>query len=284
MTRLQADDTWWLGVAVAAFAVIAGQTVMVVGEAPAHAPWIQFVAITLTAASFPLIVLGAEQAMRWPLATLWLGVGAILLTLLFGPEIEGVRRWAGMAGVALHVGHLVTPLAIAVAACRPGPWPTTGLALLSLGFALQPDAAALVGLSAALGMLLAFSRSLWSAAALSVALVATVLALVHPAQVAPVAFVEGMPMTALRMQVWLGLLVAFGLCLLPVPFVFIATQGRRRRPLAAALAGYWIGLIGASFIGAFPTPLVGFGVGPILGYVLSWALVRVGPPASPRQR
>jgi hypothetical protein len=69
-----------------------------------------------------------------------------------------------------------------------------------------------------------------------------------------------------------------------VPFVFIATQGRRRRPLAAALAGYWIGLIGASFIGAFPTPLVGFGVGPILGYVLSWALVRVGPPASPRQR
>src|SRR5690606_41758142 len=69
VTRLQADDTWWLGVAVAAFAVIAGQTVMVVGEAPAHAPWIQFVAITLTAASFPLIVVGAEQAMRWPPAT-----------------------------------------------------------------------------------------------------------------------------------------------------------------------------------------------------------------------
>lgn len=285
MTRLQADDTWWLGVAVAAFAVIAGQTVMVLGDAPIHAPWIQFGAITLAAATFPLMVVGAEQAMRWPGATLWLGALAILLTLMFGPEVNGVRRWAGMAGVALHVGHLVTPLAIAVAAHRPGRWSTLGLGLLILGFTLQPDAAALIGLSAALAALLVLTRDRWSALALAGALIAAAWSLAHPAEVAPMRWVEGMPQTALGMQLWLGFLVALGLCLMPAPFVFIATQGRRRRPLSAALAAYWIGLIGASFVGAFPTPLVGFGVGPILGYVLSWALVRAGaPPSSARQR
>ncbi|MFC3078019.1 hypothetical protein ACFODL_07975 [Phenylobacterium terrae] len=283
MTRLQADDTWWLGVAVAAFAVISGQTVMVLGGAPAHAAWVQFVAITLAAATFPLMSQGAEQAMRWPLATLWLGVLAILLTLMFGPDIQGVRRWAGLPGAAIHIGHLVTPLAIGVAAKRPGPWPAAGLAALSLGFALQPDAAAAIALAAGLGVLLALEPNRWSAAGLAAAAAAAAWTLAHPDPLAPVRWVEGMPQTALDIEPWLGFLVCLGLCLMPMPFVFIAAQGRRRRPLAGALAAYWVGLIGASLIGAFPTPLVGYGVGPILGYVLSWALLRAGGPSA-RQR
>lgn len=283
MTRLQADDTWWLGVAVAAFAVISGQTVMVLGGAPAHLAWAQFAAITLAAATFPLMSQGAEQAMRWPLATLWLGVLAILLTLLFGPEVQGVRRWAGLAGAGIHVGHLVTPLAIGVAARRTGPWPAAGICALALGFALQPDAAAAVALTTALGLLLAFDPDRWTAGAFAAAAAAAAWTFAHPDPLAPVSWVEGMPQTALGLEPWLGFLVTLGLCLTPMPFVFIAAQGRRRRPLAAALAGYWIALIGASLVAAFPTPLVGYGAGPILGYVLSWALLRVGVPSA-RQR
>lgn len=285
MTRQQAHDTWWLGVAVAAFAVISGQTVMVLGEAPPHAAWVQFVAITLAAATFPLMSHGAEQAMRWPLGTLWLGVLAIFLTLLFGPDIQGVRRWAGPAAAAIHVGQLVTPLAIGVAARQPGPWSAAGLSVLALGFALQPDAAATIAFCAALITLFAFAPNRWTGAALVAAALACAWTLTHPDTLAPVSWVEGMPQTALSMELWLGFFVVLGLCLMPTPFVFIAFQGRRRRPLAAALAAYWVGLIGASFAGAFPTPVVGYGVGPILGYVLSWALLRVGPSsASARQR
>jgi cell division protein FtsW (lipid II flippase) len=283
VTRLQADDTWWLGVAVAAFAVISGQIVMVLGEAPPHTAWVQFVAITFAAATFPLMSQGAEQAMRWPLATVWLCAAAILLTAMFGPDVEGVRRWAGTPAVAIHVGHLVTPLAIGVAARRPGPWSASALAALSLGLALQPDAAGLIALTAALGGLLALERNRWTAAALAAAALATLWALLNPDTLAPVSWVEGMPATALSMELWLGFLVALGLCLMPMPFLFIAAQGRRRRPLATALAAYWLALIGASLVAAFPTPLVGYGVGPILGYVLSWALLRVGAPSA-RQR
>lgn len=285
MTRQQADDTWWLGVAVAAFAVISGQIVMVLGQAPPHAAWVQFIAITLAAATFPLMSQGAEQAMRWPLVTLWLSVLAILLTLLFGPDIQGVRRWAGPAGAAIHVGQLVAPLAIGVAARRPGPWSAAGLSALALGFALQPDAAATIAFAAALIALFAFAPNRWTAAALGAAVLACVWTLTHPDALAPVNWVEGMPQTALNLELWLGFLVALGLCLMPMPFVFIAAQGRRRRPLAGALAAYWVGLIVASLAGPFPTPLVGYGVGPILGYVLSWALLRVGPASPPvRQR
>jgi hypothetical protein len=185
----------------------------------------------------------------------------------------------------IHVSHLIAPLAIGVAARRPGPAPAAGLAALSLGLALQPDAAALIALTAALGVLLATQRNGWTAVALGAASLAATWTLFHPALIPPVSWVERMPGTALEMELWLGFLVALGLCLMPMPFVFIAVQGRRRRSLAGALAAYWIGLIGVSLIGAFPTPLVGYGVSAILGYVLSWALLRVGVPvASARQR
>lgn len=285
MTRQQAHDTWWLGVAVAAFAVISGQTVMVLGDAPPHAAWVQFIAISLAAATFPLMSLAAEQAMRWPLATLGLGVLAILLTLVVGAEADDVRRGAGGPGVAANLGYLAAPLALGVMARRPGAWSAAGLALLSLGFALQPDAAALIALTAALTVLVALDRDRWTAAALCAAALAAAWALSHPDPRPPIGWVEGMPQTALSMKLWLGFFVVLGLCLMPTPFVFIAVQGRRRRPLAAALAAYWVGLVGASFAGGFPTPLVGYGVGPILGYVLSWALLRVGAPSpSARQR
>lgn len=282
MTRQQADDTWWLGVAVAAFAVIAGQTVMVLGEAPAHAAWAQFLAITLAAATFPLMSLAAERAMRWPLVTLAAAVAAILLTLMLKSDPAGVGGWS-RPPAGLHLGYIVTPLAIAVAAHRPGPWAAAGLAALSLALALQPDAPALIALTAALGALLALRRNGWTAAALAAAAFAAAWALNHP--IGPISWVEAMPETALQIELWLGFLVALGLCLMPMPFAFVAFQGRRRRALAGALAAYWIGLIGASLTGAFPTPLVGYGVGAILGYVLSWALLRIGEPVvSPPHR
>jgi hypothetical protein len=214
--------------------------------------------------------------MRRPHAVIALAAAAVFLTIAVGPDAEGVRRWLGVSGLKVHVASLAIPLAIGVAARAPGAWTTVGLGLLALGLALQPDAAGAVALALALLALLALQRCAWTAAAAGLALLAACWTLVHPDALAPTAWAEGMPTTALAMGPVLGFLVALGLTLLPAPFVFVAARGRRRRPLAAALAVYWMALIVASLVAAFPSPLVGYGAGPILGYVISWALLRQG--------
>lgn len=268
-----------MGVAVAAFAVIAGQAVMVLSHAPDHLAWLNLAAIGAAAALFPAMSWSVGQAMRHADWTAGFAAAAVLASLVLGPEIDGVRRWLGAPGLAIHVGHLVIPLALGAAARRASAWTGGGLAVLSLGLAAQPDAAAAFALASALGVLLALQRSLWIALGFAAAVAAAVWTILNPDALAPVPWVEGVAQTALQMELWLGFLVMLGLSLLPMPFLFVAVQGRRRRPLAGALAVYWSGLIAASFLGAFPTPLVGYGVGPILGYVLSWALLR-----SPIQR
>jgi len=240
--------------------------------------------IVLTLAS--AVVLLAPRR-RLPSA-LWLaisGVGLVMLTAtLFGDGLDGVKRWIALGPVTLHPAAIALPLMlIALGLLREaGAFgrlvPFIGLCALIV-LALQPDAAQASAFGAALVALLA-ERRRRAATWLIVFAIAIVVAWswVRPDPLLPVAHVEGMFAMARASGVLWLIASMLALVLLPVPFLVAARieKGSMRSVLLSL--GVYFGIVCvAPLAGAFPVPLLGFGLSSIVGYflALAWTNVRL---------
>jgi hypothetical protein len=78
--------------------------------------------------------------------------------------------------------------------------------------------------------------------------------------------------------VWL-IASALALVLLPLPFISDALRRREQRPDGFALAAYFGIVCVEPFIGAYPVPILGYGLSPMVGYfaALGWIILRDGP-------
>lgn len=251
----------------AAAAVLSGCALLVVMDAPARMPMMNGAAFLIGLALLGVLHaakrLGADARQGdWAVICLALILPA---TALAGPEMNGVSRWLVLGGITIQPALIITPL-LALAFCaRRTLTLLLAVAVASVGLTMQPDPGAaamlLFGLSAPLA--LRGNRSAIAAWAAIISAAALAISLARAVSLPPVAFVEQMLTDAVAQ----GPLPAL-LALLSVACLFLPARAGSRRT-AYAFAGVWAGALGASLVGDYPTPVVGFGGSAVLGYVLS---------------
>ncbi len=205
---------------------------------------------------------------------------SIALTLAL-PGQEGVHRWISIGPLRLHAASLFLPLVL-YAAAHAGRRLSLAVALVTLAaLALQPDAsqATAFGLAA-----LALDREP-PGRAFRAAVVAALVAFAwsRPDPLRPVDDVEGIVGLAWSMNPLLGLAAGVALLLPAAAHLMLAPRAASQSRLPVAFALYLPATVLATFAGAFPVPVMGFGVSPILGtwIALGLSLSTVEPIGQP---
>lgn len=197
-----------------------------------------------------------------------LGIAATLV----GEGQQGVRRWLDLGPLYVNAAMLLLPafvVALAVLAPRAAGWWIA--AMLTLGvLVLQPDASQASAFALALCVAVLGLRRRPVGIRWGVVLAAGLLAAVswtRPDPLAPVAEVEEVIGLAFGLSPWLAALAALSLAAFAATPALVA---RANRVEAVRRAGYALSALllvwcVAPALGAFPVPLVGVGLSPILG-------------------
>lgn len=198
------------------------------------------------------------------------GVTVLLLLSFADAGLAGVHRWVVIGPVRLNVAALVLPVAIVVIAGRSwAAW--AGLAIMVLLVA-QPDASqasgfAVAAAAAAAVLTGARARNGFAGAALATIILLGALSWLRPDPLASVAEVEGIVGLAWHQHPALAILAVTALVLATITPVVIGYAGQPD-PAARAITAYMIITAALPIIGAFPVPLVGMSMSPILGFWL----------------
>lgn len=198
------------------------------------------------------------------------GFAALVLLavpLLTGPEISDVARWIPLGRFQLHSGMITVPLLAGVAATDRENAPAWLLAGIFFAL-LQPDGASVFALMVvAVGLYFAW-RDWQPGVVAMVAFFAGILASLRgelPAQ----AFVEHVLADALLLNFAAGVglliatLAAFGLLLVAI---------HQPRAVRFAMAGSFAGFSITALLSNYPTPLIGYGAAPLIGYALALSI------------
>jgi Cell cycle protein len=259
----------------------------------ATALWIQNVAAGLT-----LMVLAAATGAVPPKAVrsgvrMW-KVAAVLALLLMAatltrPGVDGVRRWVSVGPLHLHAAFVAIPILLVacgrIVRSDPSEWTSRlvacALVLAAVVLLAQPDPSQATAFASAAAILLWSRRRRsmigWAAAGVVVLLAAVTWT--RPDPLAPVPYVEGiLGLASNEGSIWL-VLSLLALAMLPMPFLAAARRETQRREGLALAVYFGIACIMA-FTGAYPVPLLGYGLSPILGYFLALACVMLKEPAN----
>jgi hypothetical protein len=158
--------------------------------------------------------------------------------------MSGVHRWIAL-GVRFNAAELLLPSALVTLDSQI----LLSFALLVL-LALQPDASQAIALAGAMIVTTIASKRFWLAASLAAV---AALSFLRADTLAPVPEVEGIILLATPLQASIAMLALAGTALAPLIV--------RSYSLTIYLALCAL----APALGAFPVPLVGMGVSPILG-------------------
>jgi cell division protein FtsW (lipid II flippase) len=201
-----------------------------------------------------------------------------LIVTLISPGLSGVHRWALLGPVRMNLAEiLLTAAVVAFAALGPGRlWSWLVAAAVATLLVAQPDASQAAAFGGAwIGALLLseLGRGFrWGGVAAAVVAIAA--AWLRPDPLAPVPEVEGIFRLAWTLSPPAALLAAAVLGATVLTPVLVAREGEVV-PRAAALALIIYFLLSAvtPALGAFPVPLVGMGMSPILGFWLGAGLL-----------
>jgi hypothetical protein len=195
---------------------------------------------------------------------------ASLAVTLLNPGQEGVHRWIDVGPVHVNAAATLLPaavVALAVLGDRRWSW-LAAAAMLGL-LVLQPDASQAAALGAGMLVVLASLRApaLVRAGRAAATVLAVAAACLQPDPLAPVPEVEGIIGLA---WAWSPVAAVIAITLLAAAALFPLRRAGRSRPYTPALAlAACCGVQAlAPAFGAFPVPLVGMGMSPVLGFWL----------------
>jgi hypothetical protein len=275
--RLRCPRSFLAVFAVASFvAVAAGCLVVALGGASAGA-WLPNLAAWGAGAAVALVVFVSPP---FPLARVMILAAPVgLLASVAGPGQAGVHRWIGVGPVQANAAALLLPafvVALAAVACHaPRVWPACAACAALL--VLQPDASQATALAAAVLVVIARLPATRVARIGGAALVSSGVAVawLRPDPLVPVAEVEGVVglAYALSPPTAVAAIVALG-CAALAP-VMVAARAERpvARTAALALGAYSVLSALAPLLGAFPVPLVGATMSPVVGLWLGAGLL-----------
>jgi cell division protein FtsW (lipid II flippase) len=220
---------------------------------------------------------------RWADLAAVLTLAALAATLLV-PGVDGVHRWVPLGPVRLHAAAILLPLllvALQGLAQARGWWTAAGVAVgTALLLLLQPDAAQATAFAAGCLVLLLplAGRDPSRIACLLVLLALAGVTWLRRDPLAPVPHVEGI--VQLAAGVGAGWLVVAGVSLLVLPLPFFRAGRGDAKHAGLALGTYVaITILAALLTGNFPVPVMGYGVSPILGYLVGLGLLMRAAPS-----
>lgn len=250
--------------------VLAGAAWMASAGAPAHYALANLAALAV-ALLWILFGRGPHTAASRHLLAVILIV-LMLAPVLLGPELpsvtqHGVRRWLPLGPLAVHSGMLAAP-ALTILAARNRTF-AAPLLLAGIGAALlQPDAGTGFALTFAAVGLHHVTKD-WQVGCTAIAGFFASIAMSLRGELPAQDFVERVIVDA--GPAWGALLAAslaagFALIVLAIPF------DRAKR---FALGGLLFGFAVIALMAPYPSPLIGYGVAPILGFGVALGLHRI---------
>lgn len=199
-------------------------------------------------------------------------VAAVLVVLpLFVPG-AGPHRWLGVGGFRLYIASVVLPGMVLLLPYARSAW--IALLVIAAPLAAQPDASQATAFAlASLVVLVRAPLSVLARVGLGVALAgAAAVAWLRPDPLEPVSYVEGVLVLAQQVG---PLALVLALIALALPVAMLLRLGQ------VAIAVYYAAVMFFAYRQLTPMPLLGFGVGPILGYFGMSALAGKSPPPEP---
>lgn len=196
--------------------------------------------------------------------------------LVAGVSMEGVKRWVALGPVLLHPASLLVPLAAWSAARRLDAVAVAMLAAILVVLAAQPDAAAVLALTLALGAVAVFDKARrgWAVGLTVVGAACAIWAFTRVDPLPAVDHVERVIPNAFVAAPVIGILAGMAMATLPLAMLW-----RRRTPETLALAAAWTGFVLANLVANYPAPVIGAGGSPVLGWLLSVGLATSSRPA-----
>ena len=195
-----------------------------------------------------------------------------VVTTFLGPGLSGVHRWALLGPVRINMAEVLLPAAVvALAALSPGRVSTWLVAAaVTVLLVVQPDASQATAFGGAVIVTLLLSHlgraARWGGVAATVVGIAG--SWLRPDPLAPVPEVEGIFGLAWTLSPLVAVLASVALAATALSPILAARDGAATsRKASLALAVYFLLSAIAPALGAFPVPLVGMGMSPILG---SW--------------
>jgi hypothetical protein len=215
-------------------------------------------------------VAGVVAARAYRLSGILLVAPLALAITLLNPGQEGVHRWIDVGPIHMNAAAMLLPAAVvALANFADRRWSWLAAAGMLGLLALQPDASQAAALGAGMIVILASLRgpALVRTGGVVATALTVVVACIRPDPLAPVPEVEGIIGLA-----WASspAAAAAGVTLLAATVLFplrLAGQSRSFTPALALAACLSLQALAPAF-GAFPVPLVGIGMSPILGFWL----------------
>ncbi len=259
-------STWFAFGLFSLVAVLAGCL-----AASAHSAPYRLIILNISAWVAGAVIAASVARARAGLTMAWLGVASFVLVGTFlSAGVSGVHRWVAIGPLRLNGAELVLPGALAACAGSDRAsllrllFPLASMVIL----ASQPDASQTAAVASAnVVILITSSRPLPVRAFLALASIsAVVVSALRPDPLGPVPEVEGIVLLAAHLSpVLAGLGVAAIAGSVAAPLLSARVSGAPARDAALALAVYFAVAAVAPAVGAFPVPLMGLAVSPIIG-------------------
>ncbi|MBL8230723.1 MAG: hypothetical protein JNL98_19680 [Bryobacterales bacterium] len=210
----------------------------------------------------------------WP----WVGAILTLAAVVLGREVDGATRWVAVSGLFIQTSLLAVPAAVVAFARQTTPLSAAAMIGIAIGLALQPDRAMAGALLAGL------TATAWRRGGpltwvpLGAAGVSFASTLLQPDKLPAVPFVDGILWTSFGIHTAMGAALWLGCATLVAPALLGWRQHGMLSPATASFSATWAAIIAAAAIGAYPTPVVGYGSSAIIGYLASLPLLAAGKP------
>ena len=262
-----------IGIASAITAVLLGLVYMVIGGAP-----LSYIGVNVGALLAGLLVLAVVSRMatedgRWSGVTT-LSFGLVLLaTALVGDRVEGAARWVDLGVLFVQPSLIMLPVMIIGFARARNNVSMVGLIVAAAALAIQPDRAMAGMLLAGLAVLTAIHRDRYTVPALVASVIGFAATLAQADTLPAVPFVDQILYTSFDVSLIAGAAVLGGSILLVVPAIIGGAYDADNSQTYCVFGAVWLAAIAAAALGNYPTPVVGYSGGAVLGYVLSLAIL-----------
>ncbi|NOT42467.1 MAG: hypothetical protein HOP13_18475 [Alphaproteobacteria bacterium] len=261
------------GIACAIGAVLLGLVYMMIAGAPTA-----YLVINAGACVLGLLILAMLDlivpAMRRQsgAATFVLALG-LLATALLGDRVDGAARWIDLGVLYVQPSLILLPIMIVGFARSRDAFSTAGLIVAAVALAIQPDRAMAGMLTAGLATLVIVRRDQFTVTALFGSIIAFAATLLQVDGLPAMPFVEQILYSSFDNGLVAGLAVLGGSIVLVVPAILGWVCDIENRHTYAVFGAIWIAAIAAAAVGNYPTPVVGYSGGAVLGYVLSLTIL-----------
>lgn len=262
-----------VGVACAIGATLLGIAFMVMGGAP-----ISYLGINLGALVIGLLLfanLSHTDSLAWRKHDAMIAVAglALLATALLGVRVGDIARWVKIGPLFVQPSLVLLPMMIVASVRARSATATCGMIAAAVALALQPDRAMAGALAAGAVALLASRRDAMTIATAIASLAGFAVTMVRPDAGEAMPFVDQIIYRSFDVHILAGSAVIGGLALLLLPSFVGARHGQELRAASYVFGTTWAAIIVAAALGNYPTPVVGYSGGAVLGYVLSLAVL-----------